>query len=500
MAEALKWIEPANTDEEIAALMAECYADPLRHVMVSYPWGTGSLLGRTGPDVWQRGFLTEWGEEIRSRGFNGIDAVAPIQFSTSSGHGIGKSCMTAWVTRCILDTRVDAVGTVTANTAAQLRTKTWAEMAKWHHMSLTKHLWTLNAGGAGSMNMYRKSHPETWRVDAQTCKEENSEAFAGQHRAESTSFYVFDESGGIPDKIFEVREGGLTDGEPMTFDWGNPTRNSGRFKENMEGRHRKRYIKRFIDSRDVAITNKQLFSRWIEDYGIDSDFVKVRILGQFPDAGSLQFIPTSLYTNNVGLDVHVAPTDPLVMGVDVARFGDDQSVIYLRQGRDAESPGHYIYPNITTTNLAGEVARIAGELRPDAIFIDGGGVGGGVVDRCQQLGVDVIEINFGAGATQTDYANMRAQCWGNLKAALVDGVRLPDLPELRTDLTGVEYGYNARNQILLERKEDMKKRGLSSPDYGDAFALTYALPVYPNRSGYDGKQYATTQSDYDPYA
>ena len=485
-------------DELLADLMAECYADPLKHVLVSYPWGSGSLEGRDGPDEWQREFLNELGEEVKKRGFDGVNAVDPIQFSTASGHGIGKSCMTGWIIRWIMDTRPFSKGIVTANTSEQLRTKTWAELAKWHHLGITKHWWTLNAGGGGSMNMYHNHHRETWRVDAQTCREENSEAFAGLHAANSTPFYIFDEASAVPDKIWEVREGGLTDGEPMTFDWGNPTRNSGRFFENMAGRFRHRLIRRHIDSRDVAITNKELFEKWIEDYGIDSDFVKVRVLGMFPSAGELQFIPGADVAKGVGLEVHVTPSDPLVMGVDVARFGDDQSVIYLRQGRDAESQGLHTYRGVDTMTLAAEVARLAKEKNPDTIFIDGGGVGGGVVDRCRQLGLEVVEINFGAKATQKGYANMRAQMWGNLRDALRDGVCLPDNDDLRIDLTGLEYGYNLRNDIQLERKEDAKKRGLTSPDLADALALTYALPVAPTRSGYDGAQFGGTSSDYDP--
>ena len=147
---------------------------------------------------------------------------------------------------------------------------------------------------------------------------------------------------------------------------------------------------------------------------------------------------------------------------------------------------------------AAEVARLAKEKNPDTIFIDGGGVGGGVVDRCRQLGLEVVEINFGAKATQKGYANMRAQMWGNLRDALRDGVCLPDNDDLRIDLTGLEYGYNLRNDIQLERKEDAKKRGLTSPDLADALALTYALPVAPTRSGYDGAQFGGTSSDYDP--
>jgi hypothetical protein len=148
--------------------------------------------------------------------------------------------------------------------------------------------------------------------------------------------------------------------------------------------------------------------------------------------------------------------------------------------------------------LAAKVVEVATAKNPDAVFIDGGGVGGGVIDRCRQLGLPVTEINFGSKATQPGYANLRAQMWGNLRDAITDGIRLPDDPDLITDLTGLEYGYTLRNEIRLERKEDAKKRGIASPDLGDALALTYVFPVYPSRLGYDGSASATT-SDYNPY-
>jgi len=157
------------------------------------------------------------------------------------------------------------------------------------------------------------------------------------------------------------------------------------------------------------------------------------------------------------------------------------------------------YRGVDTMTLASEVSRLARQYMPDTIFIDGGGVGGGVVDRCRQLAVEVVEINFGAKATMAGYANMRAQCWGNMKDAIADGIRLPNDPDMKSDLTGVEYGYNVRNQIQLEKKEDMKKRGLQSPDIADALALTYAHPVLPTRAGYTGDDYGNAEHEYNPF-
>ena len=472
----------ADLDRQLADAMADCYADPLQHVMISYPWGSGSLAGFSGPDDWARGYLIELGEEVRSRGFDGVTAVRPIRFSTASGHGIGKSALVAWLIRWIMDTRPQAKGVVTANTAAQLRSKTWAELAKWTNLGLTKHWFTLTGGTLGSLAYYHKAWPETWRVDAQTCEERNSEAFAGLHSATSTPFYIFDEASAVPDKIFEVREGGLTDGEPQIHDFGNPTRTSGRFFENMLGKFRNQFSRRFVDSRSVSITNKELIEEWRELYGEDSDFFKVRVLGQFPSASSMQFIPSDLVRHCMQTQVAASPADAIVVGVDVARFGGDRSCIFTRRGRDCTIYAPQLFHHLDTMQLAARVAEHAAKIRPDAIFVDGGGVGGGVVDRLNQLNVPVTEINFGARATDRGMANMRSQMWYRMREALKAGVALPDNDDLRADLTGVEYGFNSAQQVVLERKEDMKKRGLASPDMADALALTWALDVFPIRS------------------
>lgn len=484
-------------DLDLARDISQFYDDPLGHVLYSYPWNKGTLAGRNGPQQWQRDFLIDVGNEVRERAFDGVTAVKPLQYSTASGHGIGKSALVAWIIRWIMDTRPQSKGVVTANTGPQLQTKTWGELAKWHTIGVTKH-WFEITSGAGSLSYYNKEFREQWRVDGQTCREENSEAFAGLHAANSTPFYIFDEASGVPDKIFEVREGGLTDGEPMIFDFGNPTRNSGRFYQNMQGKFRDRYIRRSIDSRDVEQTNKALFEDWAKTYGEDSDFFKVRVKGEFPAAGDLQFIPTNTVDPCIGVDIHVSDTDPLIMGVDVARFGDDDSVIWLRHGRDAATPGFKRYSGVDTMTLASEVVRLASDFRPDAVFIDGGGVGGGVIDRARQLGVEVVEVNFGGKAPRTGFANMRSYMWSQMRDAVRDGVSLPDDQDVRSDLIGIEYGYNARGDLQLERKQDLKKRGLKSPDLGDALALTYCMPVYPNRSGYAG-QPAEAQHEYNPY-
>lgn len=269
--------------------MGRFFYDPLGFVMYAFEWGAGELDGFDGPDEWQKEFLTDWGEAIRTNNFDGVKPVEAYRCATSSGHGIGKSALTAWVILYIMSTRPFCKGVVTANTSEQLRTKTWGELGKWKKRCITGHWFEYN-NGKGNMNIYHVDHMESWRCDGQTCREENSESFAGLHAANSSPFYIFDEASAVPDKIWEVAEGGLTDGEPFWFAFGNPTRNTGRFRECFR-KFKHRWRRKQIDSRLAKMTNKELIEEWRNDYGEDSDFFKVRVRGLFPSASDLQFIP-----------------------------------------------------------------------------------------------------------------------------------------------------------------------------------------------------------------
>ena len=469
-----------NPDHRLAGEIAGFYDDPLGFVLYAFPWGEDHTLlhGAEGPRKWQWEFLERWGEDIRDRGFDGTTPVAPIQFSFASGHGIGKSALSAWITLFIMSTRPHSKGVVTATTSPQLKTKTWAELGKWKKLCVTGHWFNYNASH-GNMNMTHSEASDTWRVDAQTCREENSESFAGLHAAGSTPWYLFDEASGVPDKIFEVSEGGLTDGEPMRFFFGNPTKNTGYFRKTF-GSLRHRFNIMQIDSRDVQGTNKDLIQTWARDYGEDSDFFRIRVKGQFPRASSLQLIGTDMAEQAASRDDFKDERAVIVVGVDVARFGDDASVIYIRQGRDGRSHNYKMYRELDSIQLAGHVAEVIDRLKPKKVFVDGtGGYGSGVVDQLINNGYGrvVEDIQFGSRAIAADiYFNKRAEMYGEMKKWLEHGIIAND-QTLIDDLTGVQYGFAKENKIQLEKKEDMKKRGLASPDVADALALTFAFPV-----------------------
>lgn len=479
-------------DEQLAAAIAEFYADPLGYVLFCWPWGEDgtALAHEDGPDTWQRTFLQRLGEEVRARGFDGTTAVDAIQMAAVSGHGSGKSALTSWLIKWIMDTRPNCKGTVTASTNTQLETKTWPELAKWHKLSLTRH-WCEMTMGRGSMKIVNVSNPDGWRCTAQTASKENSEAFAGQHAADSTSFYIFDESSGVPDEISNVAEGGLTDGEPMWFQFGNGTKNTGKFHRIFH-KERHRWIGYHVDSRTCKKTNKAQHAKWIEDYGEDSDFVRVRVRGLFPNQSADQWIATAVAEAAAKREIAEDMGQRMVLGVDVARQGGDMSVICRRRGRDARSWPWYAAQTNDTMHLVGKVMEIYNQhvaLRDEPIvMVDGTGMGGPIIDRLRQLGVDVIEVQFGAASRSPLCHNHRTEIWHTMREWLQSGGAIPNMQELIDDLTGIEYGYSQRDgqKWLLESKDSMKARGLASPDHGDALAITFSVPVAPK--GYADQQ------------
>lgn len=471
------------TDAQALAEWArDCAEDPLRFVLEGYPWGEpGPLQDHTGPDLWQTQFLQTLGAEVRVRAFNGITPVKPIRCAVSSGHGIGKSVMVAWLVDWIMSTRPHCQGTVTANTFTQLETKTWASIQRWTKLCLTAPWFAVV-----SNRMYHLNYRESWFCAPQSCREENSEAFAGQHAADSTSFYINDEDSAVPDKIHEVSEGGLTDGEPMQFLFGNPTRTTGAFHAACFGAQRNRYLVTVVDSRQSKFTNKEQIAEWAQDYGEDSDFFRVRVLGLPPAASDLQFIDTATVAAAQKRQVLVLPDEPLIAGLDLARGGSDECVIRFRRGTDARSippirvPGAAARDSMKMVTLTADVLTKTYDGRKvTRLFVDatGGSIGGPIADRLRQLGFShVTDVQFGGESPDPKLANMRAYMWSKLRDWLPRGA-IDSTPALEMDLTGPGYGHDKQDRLLLESKESMKKRGVDSPDDGDALALTFAQPV-----------------------
>jgi len=185
-----------------------------------------------------------------------------------------------------------------------------------------------------------------------------------------------------------------------------------------------------------------------------------------------------------------------ILGVDVARFGSDRSVIQKRQGLAAFEPK--IFDDIDNMTLAGMVAQTINDWQPDAVFIDSGR-GEGVIDRLRQLGYFVTEVNFGGKALNPTYNNKRSEMWDNIRMWLDDGGALPNNTDLKTDLCVPLYKFDNSNRMQLESKDDIKKRGGRSPDLGDALALTFSYPVAAKKIGHFGFKEEAVMADYDPF-
>ena len=477
-------------------------SDPVGFVLFAFPWGEpGTELADQAPLDWQIAVLSDLGSGL-------VTIEQAIQIARTSGHGIGKSALVAWIILWAISTYEDTKGVVTANTENQLKTKTWAEVAKWHRMFIGREYFKMTATALFALDPL---HERTWRIDMVPWSERNTEAFAGLHNQGKRILVIFDEGSAIPDVIWEVTEGALTDRDTQII-WmvfGNPTRNKGRFRECFfGGRFAHRWSSAAIDSRDVTISNKDQLARWIADYGEDSDFVRVRVRGIFPRVDAESFIAFDLAMGAVDREIY-PQAGAVVLGVDVGRFGDDPSVIYPRCGRDGTSRPIEIYYGDDTMTLAGKVSAAFLRHGASICMVDEGGVGGGVVDRLRQLRIPVIGVDFGSkadgfGAEGVKYANKRAEIWGGLKEWLATG-SIPNIITgenvvLSDELTAPTYMLTAKEAIQLESKKEMRARGVASPNVADALACTFAYPSFEYIPPVGGeKEQPAVAPDYDPF-
>lgn len=460
-------------DELIEALGALTH-DPLAFVYFAYPWGEPGtpLENMEGPDEWQIQILKDIGEQLKK----GKDLQTAIQEAVASGHGIGKSALISWLIHFAISTHENTRGVVTANTEGQLRTKTWPELSKWHNMFIAKDLFTYTATAIFCSD---KDYEKTWRIDAIPWSKNSPESFAGLHNQGNRILVLFDEASAIDDVIWEVTEGALTDAntEIIWCAFGNPTRNSGRFRECFR-KYRKFWNTYQIDSRTVKISNKAKIEEWLEAYGEDSDFFKVRVRGVFPSASDLQFISTEIADKAQKQSYKLGAFDhlPVIIGVDPAWTGSDSLEIVMRQGYYMKSLAS-IPKNDDDWRMAQLIAQFEDEYKADAVFIDMG-YGTGIYSIGKQLGRKWRLIEFGGKSNDPVYLNMRAYMWGQMKEWLREGGSIPPNDQaLYDDIVGPEAIIDKNGHIQLESKKDMKDRGLPSPNKGDALALTFAARV-----------------------
>ena len=492
----------------VIEFLADTRNDPMAFTMGAYPWRVpGTVLENfDGPDEWTAALF----ERIR---LGLLTPNAAIQEATASGHGIGKSATVSWLIMWAFCTFPDTRGTITANTETQLKTKTWAELGKWFNLCwFARELFQLTATALFSKDPDREL---TWRIDMVPWSEKNPAAFAGLHNQGKRILLIMDEASEIADIIWETAEGAMTDIDTQIL-WlvfGNPTVNSGRFRECFEGgSHHEWWHCTQIDSRTVKVTNKARYEKWIKTYGIDSDWVRIRVLGQFPRRGLQEFFPAIDIEAAMHREVpYTDASTPLALGVDVARYGANNSVLFPRKGRDARTIERKSYNGISTVELSNRIFESWVEWRPDGIFVDGGGVGGGVVDQCRNMHLAVTEVQFGGkddisglsfDTTGEQYANKRAAMYGALRSWLKSGALPPD-PELKQAMLAIRYHFVEKSgAIQLTAKEDLMEDNPNLVlDDLDALALTFGGPLAAHaNAGREGPHPPIIETEWDPFS
>jgi hypothetical protein len=305
---------------------------------------------------------------------------------------------------------------------------------------------------------------------------ENPDAFAGAHNWDG-EMCIFDEAAGIPEQIWTVQSGVFTEDivDRYWLSFSNPRSTSGGFFSKFHGDEGWRTKQ--IDSRTVEGINTSAFDEIIRKYGEDSDEARVEVKGQFPRADNESFIPYSRVIDAVKRDLSKDEHVPLIMGFDIALSGGDKSVIRFRRGRDARSIPAYETKKENPMELACWAADIINRHNPDAVCIDMGNAGAGVVFKLRELKYKVHGIWFSAASEDSKYANKRAMMWGRMNDWLEDGCIDSD-ETLKKDLVGPKREWDTKDsKTLLESKKKMRARGVSSPDHGDALALTFAVNV-----------------------
>jgi hypothetical protein len=452
------------------------------------------------PDAWQGEFLEAF--------------VTNQRLALKACKGPGKTTVLAWVIWLYLVTRPHPKVVATSITGDNLRDNLWTELAKWQGKSpLLQAAFTWTAE-----RIFSKQHPETWWASARTWRKDadasqQADTLAGIHA--DYLLFVLDEAGGIPDSVAATAEAGLANAdeaagrEAKLCIAGNPTKTEGPLWRACTSERGLWWVKEISSAPDDPNRTPRVSKTWaqqqIDQYGRDNPWVLVNVFGQFPpgQSNSLLSLADATAASQRSLGLVEYNDAAKVLGVDVARFGDDESVIFARQGRAAFRPK--TFRNLDLMALADQVAMAMERFKPDAVFIDQTGVGGGVVDRLRQLGHRVTGVDFGGKSANPRCVNKRAECWWTMAEWTRNGGAIPDSAELLQEMTAPVYSFNAAGKLVLESKQSLKDRGYSSPDKADALALTFASPVakrlqLPPQLQVKRDEGGTTANDYNPFA
>ena len=403
------------------------------------------------------------------------DAWSPhCRVAISSCTGAGKTTALAWLTYLFLLTQDDCRILVTSPSFQQLTRVYHAEMLKWRGKMDTK---IASMFEITRERVTMTSDKKVQVANLVTASADNKESLQGGHAGN----YVIlaDEASGIEEATFDVLLRTLSTGTGGRFVLtSNPTRSVGRFYDifhkDLPG-----WNKHFFEAFDCPHIAPGFAQEMADTYGIDSDHYRIGVLGQFPRTTNSQFISSEIV--EAAMKEHLVRSAylnfPVIIGADIARFGDDSTVFIARQGPKIldilEIKGQ------DTMEVSAALMQYWNDFGASVVFVDAIGIGAGVFDRCKQLKMPVREVMGSHKSTKPmEYFNMRSQLWGEMRHWLNNGADILYMDELRNQLVGMTYGYTAKMQIALTTKKDIKKMGLKSPDLADALALTFSDNIF----------------------
>jgi len=428
-------------------------ADPVQYVT--------DVFGAT-PEKWQAEALTA--------------LATKDKVSVRSGHGVGKSTLDSWTIFWFMTCYFPCKIPCTAPTLHQLKDILWAELAKWHKRMPDELRSQFRIKSSDQdMRVVNVHAPESSFAVGRAGRKDNPEALQGFH--EDNLLFIIDEASGIDEIVFEVAQGALSTEHSKVLMTANPTRTSGYFFDSHHKmRHRWHTMK--VSCKDSTRVSPTYIKDVEEKYGLDSNVYRVRVLGEFPQSEDDVVIPLELCEAAVTRDVQLIDTYMPVWGLDVARFGDDDSALCKRHANHIIEPPK-VWHQRDTMEVSGLILKEYEEtdaaLLPGSIMVDVIGIGAGVVDRLKELGLPVRAVNVGESATGNNYARLRDELWWRGRDWFDDKqCRIPDDGRLIGELSTVKYKVTSSGKIQVESKDDMKKRGLKSPDVADSFILTFA--------------------------
>lgn len=394
------------------------------------------------------------------------------KISVRSGHGTGKSTAASWAMLWFVLLRFPNKVVVTAPTSGQLFDALFAELKRWIN-ELPDQLKVMLIQKSDRVEL--SAAPTEAFISARTSRAETPEALAGVHS--DNVMLVVDEASGVPEKVFEAAAGSMSGHSAVTILLSNPTRSSGTFFESQTRLSGSWWTRRW-SCVDSPLVSDDFVDEMRLRYGEESNAFRIRVLGEFPLADDDTIIPFHLIEAATNRDVVVDEAAPTIWGLDVARFGTDKTVLAKRQGNVITEVNGWQGLDLMQTvgRVKAEYDGLPMSIRPREIMVDVIGMGGGVVDRLRELGLPVRGINVAESPSMGDtYTNLRAELWFKMRGWLEQrGAKLPKDEQLIAELSTIRYSFMSSGKMKAESKDEMRKRGLPSPDFADAVCLTLA--------------------------